>query len=97
MAEELVERGFYLGVTGMVTFKRAENIREILQTIPADRLLVETDTPYLAPVPYRGKPNQPSYVVEIALRAAEELRESPSDLAKRTTDNFFALFDRASS
>jgi TatD DNase family protein len=94
MAKELVERGFYLGVTGMVTFKRAENIREILQIIPADRLLVETDTPYLAPVPHRGKQNQPAYVVEIARRVAEELGESPAALAESTTANFVALFGR---
>ncbi|MFQ5350625.1 MAG: TatD family hydrolase [Thermoanaerobaculia bacterium] len=92
MARALIRRDFYLGVTGMVTFKRADNIREILAEIPADRLLIETDTPYLAPVPYRGKPNRPAYVVEVAEKVAELGDESVEQVARRTSENFLRLF-----
>ena len=92
MARALIERGFYLGVTGMVTFKRAENIRAILAEIPPDRLLVETDTPYLAPVPHRGRPNRPAYVVEVAVKVAELAGEAVEAVARRTSDNFSRLF-----
>lgn len=96
MAEDLIARGFYLGVTGMVTFKRANNIREILSRIPDDRLLVETDTPYLAPEPHRGKPNRPAWVVEVAQRVAKERGWSLDETARRTRRNFHALFPRTS-
>jgi TatD DNase family protein len=95
MARELVARGCWLGVSGMVTFRRAENIREILTILPLERLLLETDAPYLAPVPHRGKPNEPAWVVEVAARVAAERGLSPSDLARQTTVNFFTLFSRA--
>ncbi len=62
MGKELIERGFYLGLSGMITFPKADNVREVIPILPPDRALVETDTPYLAPVPYRGKPNRPAYV-----------------------------------
>ena len=92
MARALIERGFYLGVTGMVTFKKADNIRAILAEIPADRLLVETDTPYLAPVPYRGKPNRPAFVLEVAEKVAELGGKAVTEVAQRTADNFRRLF-----
>ena len=92
MARALIERDFYLGVTGMVTFKKADNIRQILASIPADRLLIETDTPYLAPVPYRGKPNRPAYVVEVAEKVAELGGESVAEVGRRTSENFRQLF-----
>ncbi len=92
MFEELVERDVYFGFSGMVTFKRADNIREILPRVPADRLLVETDTPYLAPTPFRGKPNQPAWVVEITRRVGEELGWSAEETARRTTANARRLF-----
>ena len=92
MARALIERDFYLGVTGMVTFKKADNIRQILSEIPPDRLLVETDTPYLAPVPHRGKPNRPAYVVEVAEKVAELGGTSLAEVAVRTSDNFRRLF-----
>jgi TatD DNase family protein len=95
MARRLIPRDFYLGFTGMVTFKAADNVREVLPEVPADRLLVETDTPYLAPVPYRGKRNEPAYVVEIAERVAEELGWTFDALQERTTANFFRLFPKA--
>lgn len=95
MADELVERGFYLGFSGMVTFKRADNVRALLARVPPDRQLVETDSPYLAPVPYRGKPNRPAYVVEVAARVAEESGETLERTAARTRRNFLRLFARA--
>ncbi len=96
-AERFLALGAYLGVTGMVTFPRAANIREVLQLIPADRLLLETDAPYLAPVPYRGQTNHPAYVVEVAKRVAAERHCSPEAVAAQTTANagaFFQLEDR---
>ncbi len=96
MAEELLGRGFYLGLSGMITFPKADNVREVIPLLPADRVLVETDTPYLAPVPYRGTPNRPAYVVEIAERLARETAVTAEEVARRTTANFFALFRRAS-
>lgn len=97
MARELLERGHYLGVTGMVTFKRADNIRELVEMVPEDRLLVETDTPFLAPEPYRGKQNEPAWVVEVATRAASVRNESVEALGRATTENFLRLFKKASS
>lgn len=95
MGRELVERDFYLGFTGMVTFKAADNVREVIPVVPPERQLVETDTPYLAPVPYRSKPNRPAYVVEIAQRLADEQGVTLATLAARTTENFFRLFQKA--
>ena len=95
MAKELTERGFYLGLSGMITFPKAGNVREVIPVLPPDRCLVETDTPYLAPIPYRGKPNRPAYVVEIAARLAQETGETPEQVARRTGENFFRLFSKA--
>jgi TatD DNase family protein len=93
MAKTLLARGSsWLGISGMVTFKKADNVREPLAFTPADRLLVETDTPYLAPVPYRGKPNEPGFVVEVALRLAAELGWTPERVAAQTTANYRELF-----
>jgi TatD DNase family protein len=91
MAEELIARGFYLGLSGMITFPKADNVRAVIPILPRDRCLVETDTPYLAPVPYRGKPNRPAYVVEIARRLAEETGETFAG----TGEGFLRLFGRA--
>jgi len=79
----------------MITFPRADNVRAVIAELPADRELVETDTPYLAPVPYRGRPNRPAYVVEVAARLAAERGETVERTAARTTANFFRLFARA--
>lgn len=92
MGRELIARGFYLGLSGMITFPRADNVREVIPALPPDRELIETDTPYLAPVPYRGKPNRPAYVVEVARRLAEERGETLEEAAARTRENFFRLF-----
>ncbi len=95
MARELIERGFYLGLSGMITFPKAGNVREVIPLLPRDRALVETDTPYLAPIPYRGKPNRPAYVVEVARRLAEETGVTPEEAARQTGENFFRLFPKA--
>jgi TatD DNase family protein len=95
MARELLAHGFYLGFSGMITFPKAGNVREVLAIVPGDRALVETDTPYLAPVPYRGKPNRPAYVVEIAQSLAATIGESPEAVARLTSENFFRLFAKA--
>src|SRR6185295_2032342 len=95
MARELIERGFTLGLSGMITFPKAGNDREVIPILPPDKVLVETDTPYLAPIPHRGKPNRPAYVVEIAARLAEETGETFEQVAERTGENFFRLFSRA--
>src|SRR4029450_12976286 len=89
MARELIDRGFYLGFTGMITFPKADNVREVIPILPSDRCLVETDTPYLAPVPYRGKPTRPAFVVEIAERLAREAGETFEQVCRRTGENFF--------
>jgi TatD DNase family protein len=95
MGEELLARGHYLGLSGMITFPKADNVREVIPIAPRDRLLVETDTPYLAPIPYRGKKNEPAYVVEIARRLAEELGVSYEEVCRRTGETFFRLFAKA--
>jgi TatD DNase family protein len=95
MARELLALGFYLGFSGMITFPRAENVREVLAVAPAERALVETDTPYLAPVPYRGQPNRPAYVVEIAHSLAAATGETAAAVARQTSENFFRLFPKA--
>ncbi len=92
MAEALLPLGFSFGVSGMVTFPKAANVREVLPLIPRDRILVETDTPYLAPVPYRGQQNEPAYVVEVAERLATELGITTAEVAALTTANFYSLF-----
>jgi TatD DNase family protein len=84
------------GISGMVTFPKADNVREVLPEIPRERLLVETDTPYLAPVPYRGQRNEPAYVVETAERLARELAMPAAELADLTTTNSHRFFERAS-
>jgi len=91
-AEKFLELGAFLGVTGLVTFPRATNIRETLAVIPNERLLIETDSPYLAPVPYRGKTNNPGYVIKVAEKIAEERACSVEEIAELTTNNAMRLF-----
>ncbi len=88
----LLDLGFYISISGIVTFRLAENVRESARVVPADRLLIETDSPYLAPIPLRGKPNEPSFLVHTAQFLAQ-LRGVPlEDLAAQTTANACALF-----
>ena len=92
MAKQALDCGYYISLSGIVTFKNAAALREVAKKVPADRLLVETDSPYLAPVPYRGKPNQPAYVVEVAECLAQLRGVSLAELAGQTSENFYRLF-----
>ena len=87
--------GFYISISGIVTFKNAEALREVVQGLPLDRLLVETDAPYLAPVPHRGRPNEPALLVHTARKVADVKGLELSAVARATTDNFFRLFAKA--
>ena len=95
---ELARRGLALGgyvsFSGVLTFKNSEALRDIAREVPLDRLLVETDAPYLAPVPLRGSTNEPANVVHTAARLADVKGVSEEDLARATTDNFFRLFSK---
>jgi len=94
LAFTAVELGHYIGFTGILTFKNSENLRQIAKDLPADRLLIETDSPYLAPVPYRGKRCEPAYVAETAKMLASVRGVSPADIARQTTENFHRLFNK---
>lgn len=95
MAQRALALGFYISLSGIVTFKNAALVKEVARNCPLDRLLVETDSPYLAPVPYRGKPNEPAYVHYVAEEIAA-LRGLPSSTVRQaTTENFFRLFQSA--
>ncbi len=95
MARRALEFNYYVSLSGIVTFKNAEQLRDVARRLPADRLLVETDSPYLAPVPYRGKPNEPRYVREVAEFVAQVRGVSFEELARQTTENFYRLFPLA--
>jgi TatD DNase family protein len=95
MAEAAMEMGFLISFSGIVTFKNAAELREVAARVPLDRLLIETDSPYLAPVPHRGKPNEPRHVVRVAETVAQ-LHDLPvEELARITSDNFYRLFPAA--
>lgn len=95
IARQALDLGFHISLSGIVTFKNAEALRAVARLVPIDRLLVETDSPYLAPVPYRGKSNQPAYVRYVAEAVAKEKNLSYEVLAEETTRNFFRLFSHA--
>jgi TatD DNase family protein len=95
MAKAALDIGFYISLSGIVTFRNAEALREVARQVPADRLLVETDSPYLAPVPHRGKPNMPQYVREVAEYLAVLRGVSYETLAEQTSSNFKRLFPLA--
>lgn len=92
MAREAVRLGFYISLSGIITFASAASLRELARAIPLDRLLIETDSPYLAPVPHRGKPNEPAFVVEVAECIARERGISVDEVAMQTSANFYRLF-----
>lgn len=92
MAKRALDIGFYISISGIITFKNAEALREVVSKVPLDRLLIETDSPYLAPIPYRGKPNQPAYVREVCEYLAVLKGVSTEELAKITTQNVQNLF-----
>jgi len=95
MAKAAIEMGFYISFSGIVTFKNAAQLKEVAQKIPLDKILVETDSPYLAPVPFRGKTNQPAYVKYVAQEIADLRGISLEAVMQATTQNFFNLFKYA--
>lgn len=95
MARSALDLGFYISLSGIVTFRNADALREVARQVPADRLLVETDSPYLAPIPHRGKPNLPEYVRDVAEFLATLRGVSLETLAEQTTANFHRLFPLA--
>jgi TatD DNase family protein len=94
LAFTAIELGHYVSFTGILTFRRSDALREIAAALPADRVLVETDAPYLAPQPYRGKRNEPAYVVETAKVLAAARGVGVDEIARQTTENFFRLFNK---
>lgn len=95
MASRAIDLNFYISISGIVTFKNAEELRDVVRKVPIEKLLVETDSPYLAPVPYRGKSNEPAYVREVAEYVADLKQVSYSTLIEKTAENFFTLFPKA--
>ena len=95
VAMRAIEMGFYISFSGIVTFKNASALKEVARHVPLDRILVETDSPYLAPIPFRGKTNQPAYVKHVAEEVARLRNISIDELANTSTLNFFTLFKRA--
>jgi TatD DNase family protein len=92
VAKQAMDLGFYISISGIVTFKNAADLREVVRQVPLERLLIETDSPYLAPVPYRGKTNQPAFVKYVAEEIAKIKGISLEEVAQTTTNNFFRLF-----
>lgn len=92
LADAALEMGFYISFSGVLTFKTAEELRSVARFVPMERLLIETDCPFLAPIPYRGKRNEPAFVVETARKLAELKQTSVEEIARITSDNFRRLF-----
>lgn len=95
MAKAALDLNYYISISGIVTFRNAAALREVVQFLPMDRLLIETDSPYLAPVPHRGRSNEPRFVVEVARFIAGLKGVTPEVLGEKTTENFYRLFSRA--
>ena len=94
LADTAAELGAWFSVSGIATFKAAEDVREVVRRMPEDRIIVETDCPYLAPIPHRGRRNEPAYVGLVLQKLAEIRGWTPQEAERRTTDAFFSLFDR---
>lgn len=95
LAMKAIDMGLSISFTGIITFKKSQELRDLAAELPADRIMVETDAPYLAPGKWRGKRNEPSYVVETAKVLAETRSVSLEELSRQTTENFFRLFSKA--
>jgi TatD DNase family protein len=93
VAQAAMDLGFYISLSGIVTFKNALSIKDVAKRIPLNRLLVETDSPYLAPMPYRGKTNRPAWVRYVAEEIARLRDTTLEEISRHTTDNFFRLFN----
>ena len=96
LAKKSLDLGFHISISGIVTFKKAEELQEIVKFVPLDRLLIETDAPFLAPTPFRGKINEPAYVSYTAQKISEILNLPLEKIAAQTSENFFKLFQKAS-
>src|SRR5690606_39208062 len=94
VAQAAMEMNFYISLSGIVTFKKAEDLHELAKKLPLDRLLIETDSPYLAPVPHRGKMNNPANVIHVAEKIADLRGVAVADIAMHSTNNFFNLFKK---
>ena len=92
MAKQALDMGFYVSMSGIVTFKSATELQDVARKLPLDRLLIETDSPYLAPAPHRGKQNEPAYVSHVAAFLAKLRGEDIEELAEQTTENYYRLF-----
>ncbi len=97
LARKALDLGFYISLSGIVTFKNATDLQETARMLPSDRMLVETDSPFLAPIPHRGQTCEPAFVADTAAFVADLRGETPDGLADATTANFFRLFARASA
>ncbi|HMW49403.1 MAG TPA: TatD family hydrolase, partial [Cellvibrionaceae bacterium] len=97
MAKAALDMNFYISISGIVTFKNASDLREVVKKIPLERLLIETDSPYLAPIPYRGKSNIPQYVREVADFIADLKGIHKEELYKTTSANFLRLFNKSAA
>jgi len=95
MAQQAIALGFYISISGIVTFKNADVLRDVVRELPIEKLLIETDAPWLTPMPFRGKPNEPKHVVEVAKMIADLKNIPLEDVARQTTNNFHALFKQA--
>ncbi len=95
-ANACLDLGLYISISGIITFKKALALQEVVRQVPLDRLLVETDSPYLAPEPYRGKRNEPSFVLNVAEKVSDLKNVSVKQVADQTTENFFKLFNKVS-
>jgi len=93
MAQQALDLGFYISISGIVTFKNAENVREVAKKVPLERLLIETDAPYLAPYPHRGETNEPSYIVHTIEKLSQIKKISIKSVISNTTSNFKKLFN----
>jgi TatD DNase family protein len=97
VAQAAMEQGFYISFSGIVTFKSAKDLQAVALAVPLERMLIETDSPYLAPVPFRGRMNEPGYVAHVAEYIATLKGVSLRDVAAQTSENFFNLFQTARS
>ena len=95
LADQAMALGFYISIPGIITFKKSQDLRDIVKDIPLDRLLLETDAPFLAPVPHRGKRNEPSFMIETAKVLADLKGVSLEEISAITTENFQKLFAKA--
>lgn len=94
-AKQVLDRGLYISFSGIITFKKAEELRETVKFVPLDKMLIETDSPFLAPLPHRGKRNEPAFTYFVAKQVAELKGISIEEVAEATTKNFFSLFSKA--